>query len=428
MSLARRWLDPIRSRWFFNRPYRQRHLSSRYGLTIYVRFDDVYSYLLVQLLPQLDDLLIEKLKPIKIIISEQASVPPHGLTAEQWQNYSLHDAAILAAQHRFTFDQATTVPQPESIKQAKEILQHSLLQGTDYLHLLQDLFHILWQNQQGKLTTLHYMAMQHLAHRTTSSVSTTIRFTEQPIVSAFLLFGGRKYRAIDDFLRLTRRLKRQKLFTSEPIFLINHIEWGEHLINDPESLSNIQALQARLDIYVPLEDPVTWLIMDYIKRELCDYYNLSLFVHPLPYQGCDEFDWGLIARLSRRAEVKIAPFCRPDSLGALNIARIVYAIDDEQQAAGLLEILRCIWAKGLDAGFLPHLQRLSKLALTDNQQLMDADPTISWLQQNQIVCNGYQQPDLPVMVLKIGDDTHVFNSLYRVWRIESLLAEALETI
>ena len=80
MSLLRRWLDPIRSSWFFNRPFRQRRLSSRDGMSVYLRFDDAYSYLLVQLLPELVELLKPHLKPLNIVLCSQASPPPNGLT------------------------------------------------------------------------------------------------------------------------------------------------------------------------------------------------------------------------------------------------------------------------------------------------------------------------------------------------------------
>lgn len=437
MSLARRWLDPIRSRWFFNRPYRQRHLSSRHGITVYLRFDDAYSYLLVQLLPQLEELLVDRLKPLKIVMCSQASPPPNGLSAPAWQHYMLDDAAALAMQHRFVFDVndslRASLPSAALMQQATDILKTSPLCDSDYLHLLQDIFHMLWQNQKGKLNTLHHMASQRpvvpSAVHPSAPHSLSIRFADEAIASGFLLFGGRHYRAIDDFLRLTRRLKQQKLLNNEPIFLINHIEWGEHLVNDPESLNEVQALHARLDIYLALEDPVSWLILAYIKRELVDYYNLSLTVHPLPYQGRDDFDWGLIARLSRRTEIGIAPFCRPTQAAVLNLSRILYSVEEEQRAETLLDLLKCIWCKGVDASFAPHLQRLTAMVQeAAGAPLTAVDPAQvqANLATNQAICDGYQQPDLPVMVLQIGEQQQVFNSLYRVWRIESLLVEALD--
>ena len=438
MSLARRWLDPIRSRWFFGRPFRQRRLSSRDGITVYLRFDDAYSYLLVQLLPELEELLNPQLKPLKIILCRQASLPPNGLSAQAWQQYMLDDARALAVQHRFVFDHKNNqVPTIALIQQAQDILKLSPLRDLDYLHLLQDVFNMLWQNQQCKLNTLHYMAtlrqsLISTAHNKKATAqdsgSVDIRFVDEPIHTAFLLFGGRHYRAIDDFLRLTRRLKKQHLLNGEPIFLINHIEWGEHLVNEPELLSDIQALHASLDIYLALEDPVSWLILAYIKRELVDYYNLSLRVHPLPYQGRDDFDWGLIARLARRTEVGIAPFCRPTETGVLNIASILCRVDVDARSDALLVILQQIWRKGRDADFAAHLQKMMSITeITHDQNAMpDVQQAQAWLDENQAICNAYQQPDLPLMVLKIGQQEHVFNSLYRVWLIESLLAESLE--
>ena len=81
MSLLRRWFDPIRSSWFYQKPIRQEVLSIDQGLTIHLRLDDVYSYLAVQQLPQLEEILIEELKPLKVIISDKAAEPPNNISA-----------------------------------------------------------------------------------------------------------------------------------------------------------------------------------------------------------------------------------------------------------------------------------------------------------------------------------------------------------
>ncbi|MBV6620780.1 hypothetical protein JMA02_19600, partial [Acinetobacter baumannii] len=72
MSLLRRWFDPIRSSWFYQKPSRQAVLPTENGLSIYLRLDDVYSYLSVQQLSQLDEILSYELKPLKIIMSHTA--------------------------------------------------------------------------------------------------------------------------------------------------------------------------------------------------------------------------------------------------------------------------------------------------------------------------------------------------------------------
>ena len=43
MSLLRRWFDPIRSSWFYQKPSRQAVLPTEQGLTIYLRLDCLLS-------------------------------------------------------------------------------------------------------------------------------------------------------------------------------------------------------------------------------------------------------------------------------------------------------------------------------------------------------------------------------------------------
>ena len=151
-------------------------------------------------------------------------------------------------------------------------------------------------------------------------------FNQAPILESFFEFGGRQYHAVDDLLRLARRLKQQKLLIDNPIFLINHIEWREHLMSDAEELAEIQAMHPELDLYIALEDPISWLLLAYIKEELANYYNIQLNVFPLSYHGRDFFDWSLATRLSKRAEVKFTPFCRPTAESTLNMAQLYYSV------------------------------------------------------------------------------------------------------
>lgn len=425
MSLLRRWFDPVRSRWFFSRRYKQRHLSIDDGVSFHLRFDDAYSYLAVQQLVQLQDLLVEPLQPIKIIMSDQIGVPPHEMSVDQWLSYASHDAAVLAKQHGFTFDPDAPQPSADLIDQACNILQSSPLTGHDYLHLLVDVFHMLWQNQRGKLKTLNQMATLRIFEEGKPNVAHPVLFSSEPVSSAYIRFGGKRYRAIDDFLRFTRRLKRQGLLTAEPIFMINHIEWGEHLTRDPESLAEIQSQHAELDVFLALEDPISWLILEYIKRELVDFYNIQLTVYPLPYQGRDLFDWGLINRLSKRAEVPMAPFCRPSLPATQLMASVLQACDAEHRTELLLDLLQQCWCEGMDPEYLPHWQRMLAHYPQLAGQLHRPEAAAQWLQENQQRNDAYHQPDIPVFVLRVDGQTHVFNSLYRVWQIESLLSGAL---
>ena len=419
MSLLRRWFDPIRSSWFYQRPTRQAVLPTDQGLTVYLRLDDVYSYLAAQQLPQLEDILSDEIKPLKVIISSQAAEPPNQMSPIEWQQYCLHDAQILSRQHRFSFHDTPEQPPQNAIQQAEIILKNTPLRGQDFLYLLEDVFHMLWQKQYGKLRTLYAMASRH--HKAQDFPERI--FTDRPILSGYFEFGERKYHAVDDLLRLTRRLKQQKLLTDNPIFMINHIEWREHLISDAEELNEIQALDPELDLYIAMEDPVSWLLLAYIREELADYYNIQLNVYPLSYHGRDWFDWSLATRLSKRTEVKFTPFCRPTEAATLQMTQLYYSATEEQRVDVMYRILEAVWTKGRDLSYKAHFQ-----ALQDELEIpeLTSEDLAVKLQENDMHCEMKSQPDFPVLELRIAGQSYVFNSLYRVWMIESIFSNVLE--
>ncbi|MDH0032712.1 MULTISPECIES: hypothetical protein [unclassified Acinetobacter] len=419
MSLLRRWFDPIRSSWFYQKPSRQAVLPTEQGLTIYLRLDDVYSYLAVQQLDQLNEILSDELKPLKVIISRQDAEPPNGMSRQEWQSYCLNDAKILARQHRFGFDDTPEIPSAESLQQAETILRNTPLREQNFLHLLEDVFHMLWQQQYGKLRTLYAMASRH---QKAQDYPERI-FRDVPVAASYFEFGERKYQAVDDLLRLTRRLKQQKLLTGNPIFLINHIEWREHLINDGEALTEVQALHPELDLYIALEDPMSWLLLAYIKEELANYYNIQLKVYPLSYHGRDWFDWSLATRVSKRTQVAFTPFCRPTREATYEMAKLFYSVTEEQQVDVIHQILESVWTRGKDLSFKAHFHRMQKRLQIEQVTEQDVE---ALLKQNDELCQQKHQPDFPVLELRIDGQSYVFNSLYRVWMIESIISNVLE--
>jgi len=224
-------------------------------------------------------------------------------------------------------------------------------------------------------------------------------------------------------LRLTRRLKQQKLLTGNPIFLINHIEWREHLINDGEALNEVQAMHPELDLYIALEDPMSWLLLAYIKEELANYYNIQLKVYPLSYHGRDWFDWSLATRVSKRTQVAFTPFCRPTKEATYEMAKLFYSVPEEQQVDVVHQILESVWTHGKDMSFKAHFQRMQKRL--EIEQLTEQDVEVL-LKQNDELCQQKHQPDFPVLELRIDGQSYVFNSLYRVWMIESIISNVLE--
>ena len=369
---------------------------------------------------QLDDILNDELKPLKVVISDTSAEPPNGMTLEEWRTYTLNDAKILATQHRFSYDdEKPEQPAAEALQQAETILRNTPLTGSNFLYLLEDVFHMLWQQQYGKLRTLFVMASHHQKPQNFPERV----FDHTPVLESYFEFGGRKYHAVDDLLRLTRRLKQQKLLIDNPIFLINHIEWREHLISDAEELAEIQAMHPELDLYIALEDPISWLLLGYIKEDLANYYNIQLNVYPLSYHGRDFFDWSLASRLSKRTEVKFTPFCRPTAESTLQMAQLYYSVPEEQRVDAIYEILQAVWTQGQDLSFKPHFNTLQRdLAI---ETLSDIDVEALLIANDQ-ACAAKHQPDFPVLELRIEGKTYLFNSLYRVWMIESIFSNVLE--
>ena len=156
---------------------------------------------------------------------------------------------------------------------------------------------------------------------------------------------------------------------------------------------------------------------------MANYYNIQLNVYPLSYHGRDLFDWSLATRLSKRTEVTFTPFCRPTQSATCDMARLFYSVPEEQRVEAMYRILQAVWTKGQDMSFKAHFEQL-KRDLEINE-LTHEDITAK-LQENDILCEMKSQPDFPVLELRIDGQSYVFNSLYRVWMIESIFSNVLE--
>lgn len=416
IPILRRYIDPIRSRWYAQRSVRQSDIQQT-ELSIYLRLDDVYSYLAVQILDDLDDILCDEIKPLHIFIAKETEPPPNTLTADDWLQYTLNDGKILASQHGFAYDETPELPTTKAIEQAYKILESSDLTGREFLYLLEDVYHMLWQQQYHKLNTLYLQAQQR-----EKPMQMAFQYSQQPILMAYFEFAQRQYHAVDGLLRLTRRLQQLKLLNAPPIFLINHIEWKEHLIQGVEEIADIQALQPELDIYVALEDPMSWLLLSYIKHQLLEYYNIHVKIYPIEYQAKDEFEWHIPYRLSHRMGVDFAPFCRPTQTACHEMAKLFYNVDEEQRLSALYYILQAVWTEGKDLSYSKHFHQLEQEL---NIQLSQHN-IYQQLQENTQQCKAFKQPNLPVLVLRIDGQQYVFNSVYRIWLIERIFSHVLE--
>ena len=146
-------------------------------------------------------------------------------------------------------------------------------------------------------------------------------------------------------------------------------------------------------------------------------------VYPLSYHGRDLFDWSLATRLSKRTEVKFTPFCRPTQSATIAMAQLFYSVPEEQRVEAMHSILQAVWTEGKDMSFKSHFDQMQRDL--EISELSHEDITAK-LKENDIRCEMKSQPDFPVLELRIDGQSYVFNSLYRVWMIESIFSNVLE--
>lgn len=413
----RRWSDPIRSRWLHRRASRLKTIpiNTPTHLEIQVRLDDPYSYLFVQMLGPFAELLDARFQPLPITICEQLPLQwPGELNQESWDQYAWRDTTGLARQHRFIPPAQVTV-NSTLMHTARQTLQAAAERGELTLQLLEDIFHMLWQSQHNKLNTVCQL-MQARPYDVEAQNEVKLAWSSKALTWATISYLGREYRAIDDFLRLTRRLRREKWLSGEPIFLLNHVEWGEHLVADPQTLHDIQALRPKLTFFGALEDPFTYLLLGYLQRHMVGHYNLELDFQPLPYQGREYFNWTLAWRVAQRAGVAFAPFCRPDPTAVTLLAQAIHAVPEATRIEEALTWLEAIWSQGVDIRREGQRQKLGwPVAACSEAEIED------WLMHNQQQAKAFGLPEQPIMRLQYDDVNETFGGIYRIWQIEARL-------
>ena len=123
--------------------------------------------------------------------------------------------------------------------------------------------------------------------------------------------------------------------------------------------------------------------------------------------------------------MKFTPFCRPTEAATFAMAQLFYSVPAEQQIEAMYAILRQVWTKGKDLSFKAHFDQMCREL--NIQQRATEDVGLR-LQKNDMYCEMKSQPSLPVLELRIAGQSYVFNSLYRVWMIESIFSNVLQEL
>ena len=86
--------------------------------------------------------------------------------------------------------------------------------------------------------------------------------------------------------------------------------------------------------------------------------------------------------------------------------------------------LKNIWSQFIK--FIKFDKNLISQISNDRYETANALIMEAKLQENDMLCEMKSQPDFPVIELRVDGQSYVFNSLYRVWMIESIFSNVLE--
>lgn len=392
MTLVRRWFDPISSQLFLK--FYQKSMGYRCEtypfdghvfdvskpLVLLLSLDDPYSYLISQLLEDIYDNLMD-LKTFQIVIinpnllsNNQSKKSSQNKLNKKWLKHALLDASLIAKQHRLSFPKIpnidsntfkTRIPTTESCNKAHQLLKDSFDANEKNLHFLAQIYQILWHKQDVKLNTLLALPNKAIEFKSTEDFSLK-QALKQPLKQPFMAgfyYQSHRFDGFDGCRHLVNQLKVDKKMTMQAPLFIDHIHWQDDLlINDPVELGEVQALKPELELFVLLEDPKTWLILDYLMRGFVDHYKIKLKLRIMSYQGKDDFIWREIKQQANHMNVTFAPFCRPDQDNAHILAQFAYAYKKRQRNEVLHALLKATWCHALDASNTHHVKKVLKKA------------------------------------------------------------------
>lgn len=435
--------DPLRSRWLKRQASLDNLLSQGYrndaavhtpvhaedsALRLYLRWDDPYSYLLVQQIADIAEDFPNTFQNSQVtLVTEPASHP--SLSKDAWQRYALSDAHALAKQHRF--DMSEQVPSLASCAKASQIFGRQQYLAKQTLHLLLQLFHMLWFNQQAKLNTLLAIHLR----KSVSAGKTSPAAPNNAILVGYLTYRGHVYEGLDGLRYLVTELKSDQKLSDEAAFFIDHIDWQDDLlVNDPELVREIHESKPVLELFIALEDPRSWLILDYLMQEMASHYHIKLKLRLLPYQGLDHFDWHDMAVTAQHMGVDFAPFKRPTEQQVKHHADMLYHYKKSTRNIATRALLKSVWThanprispESLDQVVqnIVHTEQ-RKRHVTDEVTGADVQAKLA---KNQRIYDTLVQPTLPAMRMTVGSETHIWSGLERSWRIQTVLADQIEDI
>lgn len=415
-------------------------------VSVWLRVDDPYSYLLVQVLPRFLAHFDVTLRVFLINGHDLATTPaPDKLAA-----YARVDAARLARRQALDFPDAATAPAAADCDQATRLLlAHVQQPPAMFLPLAKQVLGALWRGYHKKLSTL----VSRFPLVPATPASQQLQANQQALQQlghyqpAMLHYGGEWYWGIDRLPYLAARLQDIGVARFAHDFALNDtplpFEAGhagtDFLVSDPGDLATLRALHLPLDFYFSFRSPYSYLALPRVIG-LAEHYGLDLHfrpVLPMVMRGLPvprEKRMYILLDAAREAERLAIPFGRVCDPVGRGVERCM-ALFPAAQAAGragdyLLTVARGIWSEGADVSKDSVLCQLVTQAGLDWSTLEAELRNTEWqalASDNRDALNNLGLWGVPVLHLTTPRSHCAAWGQDRLWALEDALADVLSS-
>ncbi|MBQ0715371.1 MAG: DsbA family protein [Paraperlucidibaca sp.] len=338
-------------------------------VSVWLRVDDPYAYLLLQALPTLEADFGLRIS-LRMLGSGSPDTTPE---PERLTQFSGHDATRLARWHGLDAPtswqaNAKDLALAERLLIALELSDQEasvMEQARDVLRALWRKDHPALQQYQDELA-INMSSAKFDADSIASHLKRNADKQRQlgHYASAMLHYAGEWYWGIDRLDYLSRRLTSLNLGTASAQWS-THID-GHFLVSDAERLADLRALDAELDVYFSYRSPYSYLALSRI-RLLAEHYGIVLRLKPVLPMVMRGLPVPTIKRLyilldsKREADLLDLDFgriCDPVGAGVEHCLAVTHAVltQSEKLALDFAEsACAAIWHEGRDLSHLPEI-------------------------------------------------------------------------
>ena len=366
----------------------KRKLSNQaHVVTVYLSINDAYSYVLLQVLKDLQDRYPIEFE-FRCVLNRQQQMFP---APSMWDNNAFIDGGYLANLYQLNFP--TQAPQQSSQLDAQataQLLHWELQPG--FLQNALSLFKAYWQGGSEKVTDLIDPAIggntecyQHHLLNNENKLKENGHY-----LSAMLHYGGEWYWGLDRLQYLERRLNALNVnaATAQIKFDLGQKNFCQQLDVVTITAAQKDQLQSQpIEMYWSIRSPYSYIAL-VRARQLCKHYEVPLVVKPVLPMVMRRMDVpknkkGYIAPDAKREAAQCGvPFGRvADPLGE-GVERC-YALFDYAQSQGkgldyLESYAKGVWSQGIRSDTDKGLKRIVESVGLDWQQAKQHVNNTDW--------------------------------------------------